>query len=185
MLLKTYTISTDLSNGYIEDQLNEEIASSSAITNYSHFIINGEEDKIYLYGDSISNQTALDSLISNHVPNMTVIVVKNTVIENKQFADDLMQRLKEKNILDGLNSIDQSAWVHHRLRKIDYTLSDNTTVVQLDLMNLVVSGDIETAEQALGQVTPDDMTEAYHWLDQARIDWIRNEIRTFLGWPLL
>lgn len=185
MILKTYSISVDLSGGYIADQLNDEIISSGSVTAYSHFVLNEGEDELAIYGDAIADEAALDAVISGHVPNTTVIVVQNTVHENKKFADDLMQRLKEKNILEGLSSIDQSAWVHHKLRKMDYTLSDATTVVQLDLMNLVVSGDIETAEQALGQMSPDDMTEAYHWLTQARIDWIRNEIRTYLGWPLI
>ena len=108
-----------------------------------------------------------------------------TIKQNKEFADKLLQKLKEKNIAEGLSNINQSAWVHHRLRKIDYVLSDGITVVQLDIMNLVVSGDVETAEQALGQLTPDDMTKSFHWLTQDRVDWIRNEIRAYLGWPLL
>jgi len=129
--------------------------------------------------------TELQTVVTNHVANFIYQIVSKTVVENKKFADNLMERLKNKNLIEGLSSIDQAAWVHHRLRKMDYTLSDETTVTQLDIMNLVVSGDVETAEHALGQMTPDDMTEPYHWLTQERIDWIRNEIRTYLGWPLV
>ncbi len=121
----------------------------------------------------------------HQVKSDSVMLVTTTVLENKMFADNLMQRLKEKNMQEGLSSIDQSAWVHHRMRKIDFTLSDTTTVVQIDLMNLIISGDIETAEYVLGQLAPDDMTQTYHWLTQARIDWIRNEIRSYLGWPAI
>lgn len=119
----------------------------------------------------------------HQVKSDSVMLVTTTVLENKMFADNLMQRLKEKNMQEGLSSIDQSAWVHHRMRKIDFTLSDTTTVIQIDLMNLIISGDIETAEYVLGQLAPDDMTQSYHWLTQTRIDWIRNEIRAYLGWP--
>jgi hypothetical protein len=136
-------------------------------------------------GNSITNEAGLDSVVSNHVPDLTTIVIQKTVTENKTFADKLMQDIKFKNIEEGLTSIDQSAWIHHRLRKIDYTLSDGLTVVQIDLMNLIISGDVETADQVLGQLDADDMSENFHWLNQDRIDWIRNEIRTYLGWPPL
>lgn len=182
MILKVYSVANDFSQGVILDQLNDQIIADGSVTNYNGLTLDG--DNLSVLGDSM-NETGLDAVIASHVPNMMQIVVQNTVQQNKTFADELMQRLKEKNILEGLSSIDQSAWVHHRLRKLSFTLSDGVTQVYLDLMNLVVSGDIETAEQALGQMTPDDMTEAYHWMTQARIDWIRNEIRTYLGWPLL
>jgi len=181
-LLKTYSIANDVPEGFILEQINQEIADSGEVTNYGGVTI--VEDDFKVYGDSM-NESGLNTLISNHVPNPTPFIIQNTVRQNKDFADNLMQKLKEKNILEGLNSIDQSAWVHHRMRKVDYTLSDATTVVQLDVMNLVVTGDIETAEHALGQMSPDDMSEDYHWLTQDRIDWIRNEIRDYLGWPLV
>lgn len=183
MFLKSYTISTDLSGGYIADQLNEEIVNSSSIINFSHFIINEAEDLFEIYGDSM-DETSLDSVISSHIPDYTKIYVQKTVQENKVFADNMMQRMKEKNLLEGLSTIDQAAWVHHRLRKVDYNL-DAGLVVQIDVLNLVVSGDIETAESVLGQMSPDDMTEPYHWWTQARIDWVRNEVRSYLGWPLI
>lgn len=182
-LLKTYSITNNFTSGIIVEQFDKEVRESSVITNYSG--IQKIDDNLEVHGDNLSNEPGLDTLVSNHIPDYLALTVENTVTENKGFADEMMQRLKEKNILEGLSSIDQSAWVHHRLRKLDYTLSDNTTVVQLDVMNLVVSGDIETAEHALGQMTPDDMTETYHWWTQARIDWIRNEIREYLGWPLI
>ena len=182
MNLKSYSIANDFSSGVIVSQLHQEIVDDGCVTNFSGVSEFG--DQLHIHGDSM-DETALDSVINFHTPNYTSIVIENTVAQNKQFADELMQKLKEKNIAEGLASIDQSSWVHHRMRKVDYTLSDETTVVQLDVMNLVVTGDIETAEQVLGQMDPDDMTEDYHWLTQARIDWIRNEIRTYLGWPTI
>lgn len=180
--LKTYSITNDFSSGVIIDQLHSQIKSDGSVVNFVGLSQFG--DNLTVNGDSM-NEAGLDAVIAAHVPDMTSIVIENTVVANKQFADSMMQEMKEKNLLEGLSSIDQAAWVHHKLRKVDYTLSDETTIVQIDILNLVVSGDIETAEHALGQMPPDDMTESYHWLTQARIDWIRNEIRTYLGWPLI
>lgn len=182
MTLKTYSASSDLSNGLNMSQLHQQIADDGCITSFTGLINDG--DDLMVTGSSM-NETALDAVIAAHEPDMAAIVIEKTVAENKDFANKLMQDIKFKNIEEGLNSIDQSAWVHHRLRKIDYTLSDATTVVQIDLMNLIISGDVETADQVLSQLVVDDMTENYHWLNQDRVDWIRNEIRTYLGWPLI
>ena len=184
-VLKDYSITTNFPNGFILEDVDSAIRDSGFVEGFSGLSSSELENKIYVSGVSIIDEPALDALIVNYIPDFVPSIVLNSVHENKAYADNMMQRLKQKNIIEGLSSIDQAAWIHHRLRKIDYTLSDNVTVVQIDVMNLVVSGDIETAEQVLGQIVPDDMTQAYHWLSQARIDWIRNDIRTYLGWPLL
>ena len=181
MTLKNYYISNDLPENFILSQLNDEIRASGFVTNYSGCSV--AQNYFLVHGDSM-DETGLDSVISSHVPNLMSVFVSNTIQQNKAFADDMMERMKKRNILEGLSSIDQAAWVHHRLRKVDYILNAGPTV-QIDVLNLVVSGDIETAEHVMGQMTPDSMLEVYHWLNQDRIDWIRNEIRTFLGWPLI
>lgn len=181
MTLKTYNISS-FTSGFLMSQFDLEVSQSGAVTDFEGLVKEG--GNINVLGASM-NESALDALVAAHIPDMTKIYVQNTVQENKIFADDMMQRMKEKNLLEGLSTIDQAAWVHHRLRLVDFTLSDNTTIVQIDVMNLVISGDIETAEFVLGQMAPDDMSEPHHWWTQARIDWIRNEIRTYLGWPTI
>lgn len=181
MVLKTYSVLNDFSSGLISHQLETQIIESSSVTGYQGLLKEGDE--LCVLGDSM-DETALDAVIAAHVPDYTQIYIHTTVKENKEFADRLMQKIKEKNISDGLASIDQAAWVHHRMRKVPYQLSV-LVFVDLDILNLVVAGDIETAEFALSQMTPDNMTQPYHWLNQERIDWIRNEIRTYLGWPLI
>lgn len=181
MTLKGYSITNDFSSGVLVEQIHYQIQTSGAVTNFSG--ITKQEDTLQVNGDSM-DEAALDAVIAAHVPDYTKLYVQNTVRQNKEFADDMMQRMKEKNLLEGLSSIDQAAWVHHRLRKVDYVLDAGPTV-QIDVLNLVVSGDIETAENVLGQMAPDDMSQSYHWWTQSRIDWIRNEIRTYLGWPLI
>lgn len=181
MILKTYNVTNDFSSGVLISQLHYEIQANGSVTNFLGITKFG--DSVSINGDSM-NEINLDAAIVAHTPNLTQVYIHNTVIENKAFADDMMQRMKERNILEGLSGIDQAAWVHHRFRKTDYVLDDGPTV-QIDVLNLVVSGDIETAEHVLGQMLPDDMTEVYHWLTQDRLDWMRNEIRAFLGWPPL
>jgi thioredoxin-like negative regulator of GroEL len=176
--LKSYSLSI-FSEGVALDQLNTEIYESESVTNYIGVVKNGTT--LSVLGDSM-NEAELDQVINDHTPNHALIFVKKSVKENKEFAEDLIQKLKEKNLMEGLNSIDQAAWIHHRLRKVDYILSDNVTVVQIDVLNLVISGDVETAEEVLGQMPPDDMTEAQHWWTQERIEWVRNEIRSYLDW---
>lgn len=174
------TASGDINEALLKDQ----IAQSSLPLTLMNFITVSQEISLVFNADiGVSDEQILQTLVQNHAG--FGVNLRKTVQANKEFADDMMQRLKEKNVSEGLSSIDQSAWIHHRMRKVDYTLSDAVTVVQIDVMNLVVSGDIETAEHTLGQMSPDDMSEPYHWLTQDRIDWIRNEIRAYLGWPLI
>jgi len=183
MTLKQYNSQTDFSSGLLISQLDSEIRDAEVVTDFTGVLKEGTTVKVF--GGSLNDESALDAVIASHVANYTSIVIRNTVQQNKTFADEMMQSLKEKNISEGLSTIDQAAWVHHKLRKVDYTLSDETTVIQIDVMNLVISGDIETAESVLGQMTPDDMSEDHHWWTQERIDWVRNEIRAYLGWPLI
>lgn len=179
MILKTYSIANDFPQGVLIDQLNDQITAAVCITNFSG--LSSDATTITIYGDSM-DETALDAVIAAHVPNYLLGYVQNTVVANKAWADDCMQRFKQKNLLEGLSTMDQAAWVHHRMRKVDYTLAEDSTVVHIDLMNLIVSGDIELAYFVMGQMAPDDMSKPYHWWTQARIDWVMNEIATYLGW---
>lgn len=162
------------------NQLHAEIRFSGFVDGFEGLL--ADDLTLIILGDEIVDEFALDSLVLNHETNYQLLFIEGSVVQNKAFADDLIQRFKKKNLSEGLSSIDQAAWVHHRLRKMDYTLSDNQTVIQLDVLNLVVSGDIETAFFCLGQLEPDSMNEEYHFLSQERIDWLRSEIAQYLGW---
>lgn len=179
--VKTYEIATALTSGVNAKQLKAQIEETASVENF--YGLSQTTTTVEVLGDSLLDETSLDAVIAAHIPDTVTPYVAKTVQESKIFADDLMQRMKQKNILEGLSDLEQAAWVHHRLRKVPVTLSDETTVLEIDVMNLVISGDMETADMVLGQMIADDMTKTYHWLNQERIDWIRNEIRTYLGWP--
>jgi hypothetical protein len=102
-----------------------------------------------------------------------------SVAERKVFCENLMDRLKIINVSQGIN-IGQALWFHHRARAL--SVSYNGENYTIDLLNLVISGDVETACIVLMNAIPDDMTESYHWLSQERINWIVGEIKTYLGW---
>lgn len=120
-------------------------------------------------------------------------VVFKTIADRRIFAEDMMERLKKLNYDNGIN-LSQAMWVHHRLRALSCTItSDHATAlpplsdlvgqtVTIDLMNLIISGDLETAFAALLTCTPDDMSEPYHCLSATLVGWIMNELATYLGW---
>lgn len=102
------------------------------------------------------------------------------LVTRKRFADTLLIQFKQNNIDDGVNAL-QAMWIHERMRAWTYTFSGVTFTV--DLMNMSISGDIETACLALMYGTPDDMSDGKHWMSADRISFLVDGMKTFLGWP--
>ena len=96
----------------------------------------------------------------------------------RAFASDLISKFKISNQDQEIN-FEQAVWTHHRLRAA--VINVGGTEFTIDLLNLVVSGDITVAKYVLDLMTPDDMTQPYHWLSQERLDAIRAEINAYLG----
>lgn len=101
----------------------------------------------------------------------------------QDFASDFMLALKIKNISESIN-VTQALWVHHRLRAWSVTLPPEMGgfTYSVDIMNMIVAGDIETATIALMYGTADDMTQPYHWLNTERITYMIDELKLWLGW---
>jgi hypothetical protein len=95
------------------------------------------------------------------------------------FAKKMMLKFKHKNIAEGINAI-QSLWLHERTRKWQCEIMGVTLTV--DIINMAVSGDIETACLALIYGQPDDMTHPKHWFTQERMNFLINEMKEYLGW---
>lgn len=102
----------------------------------------------------------------------------------QDFASDFMLALKIKNISEGINAT-QALWIHHRLRAWDVQLPAQMGgfAYTVDVMNMIVAGDIETATISLIYGTADDMTMPYHWLSTERLAYIVGELKIWLGWP--
>lgn len=122
----------------------------------------------------------------SQVPKDPVIEeIKMSVKRGKEIADEVMETFKKNNILrfaaQGISNEEalmKSIWTHHRLRAVEINLGLGPRVV--DLMNLCISGDIETAYIILQYMTPDDMSQPDHFLSQEVIDELKNLIGAHL-----
>jgi hypothetical protein len=104
-----------------------------------------------------------------------------TIQERKIFCDQLMAQFKKENILAGIN-VPQGLWMHQRVRAWE-TNFPGTPTMTVDILNMVVSGDVELATLALIYGTPDDMSQTYHWMSQARLNTLIGRLKAYLGWP--
>jgi hypothetical protein len=102
-----------------------------------------------------------------------------TIRQRREYAEDLIERFKLKNISEGINGL-QAMYMHHKMRALGVTFCG--VPMTLDLLNMVVSGDIEVACLSLLYCTPDDMTMSYHWLNSARVAWLVADMKAYLGW---
>ena len=109
-------------------------------------------------------------------PNVVDIV--GEINRRKEFATQLMAEFKEANLGSGIN-LPQALWVHHRLRALDINVDG--LAMTIDLMNLVVSGDLEAAYATLSYAVPDDMSQPYHWLSSAQIGFLTQRLGQYLG----
>jgi hypothetical protein len=102
-----------------------------------------------------------------------------SIKERKQWAEDMLERFKKRNISLGINA-QQSMWLHHRMRALEITFAG----IQMteDILNMAVSGDIETACLSLMNSTVDDGTKPYHWYTEDTRKWLIDEMKVYLGW---
>jgi hypothetical protein len=120
------------------------------------------------------------------VEEQTYVALERTVLQSRAWADEIIEEFKKENLAYFLeNSVPNdlaimvSLHVHHRLRAIDITVGG--LPLTIDLMNLVISGDLETAFVVLSYMEPDDMTMPYHWFSQERINSLKAKIATRVG----
>lgn len=153
----------------IEDseQLNYEAQSWTVFTQ--------TEFDEYIRVNGVKIETHFMNQISDQYKYLDISIQKKI-----DFAQDLIDRLKKKNILEGINAA-QGMWMHQKVRALPVSFAGMTFTI--DLMNLVISGDLELACLSLIYSPADDMSETYHWLSSDRKAWIINELKLFLGWP--
>ncbi len=112
--------------------------------------------------------------------------LSRAVRDSRDMADNIIECFKRSNleyfVTSGISNelaLLKSMWTHNRLRAMD--ISVNGLSMTIDLMNLVVSGDLETAYFVLGLITPDDMSQPYHFLSQEKIDELRGMVADKIG----
>lgn len=121
----------------------------------------------------------------NPPPDINQIKVNWLIKDRKIFADEMMQRFKNRNINGGLNVV-QALWLHHRMRAWEVQLPAQYGGFSyvVDVLNMAVSGDLETAYFAIRFGTMDAMDQPYHCVDQAVMDWLKDELKNYLGFNL-
>ena len=98
----------------------------------------------------------------------------------KQFAEEMIERFKKENIKSGINAI-QAIHMHTKIREL--TGSFMGYPFKVDIINLVVAGDLEVAVICLMNADNlDDGSQPYHWFTAGRRDMIVQELKAYLGW---
>lgn len=101
----------------------------------------------------------------------------------RDFGLRLMLAFKQKNVSEGIQW-HQAVHMHARLREwtvnMPAPLGGGTETV--DLLNMILSGDIETACLSAMYGEADPMTGPRDWISQDRLDWCVSEMKKFLGW---
>lgn len=105
--------------------------------------------------------------------------LRYSIKDRKIWAEDMMERFKKRNIESGINAL-QSLWLHHRMRALEINFSG--VPMTLDILNMAVSGDIETACIALMYSSVDSGFETQHWYVEDTKNWLVNEMKQYLGW---
>ena len=94
------------------------------------------------------------------------------------FSQTLLRDWMLQNTLEGMTIIN-SCWVFARFENL--TLQFPFGSHKVDLFKMFNAGAIPTLYYCLLKVQPDDMTESYHWVTQARLDWVKTRIASHLG----
>lgn len=102
----------------------------------------------------------------------------------KEFGSNLMLAFKQKNISESCQWYN-AAWLHSRVRewKVTFPPALGSAVVFVDVQNMIMSGDIETACLSLIYGESDDMTSPLHWVSDERRQWLIDQMKAWLGWP--
>jgi hypothetical protein len=106
-------------------------------------------------------------------------MLKQTIKQRKEYAENMLERFKKRNIENGINGL-KSQWLHHRMRALEVNFMGVPMV--LDILNMAVSGDIETACIALLHSVPDDGTLPQHFYTEDVRQWLISDMKNYLGW---
>jgi hypothetical protein len=98
------------------------------------------------------------------------------------FCTNLMNTFIRNNTNEGI-TIEQSLYLFSKLSNFTVARDwpDMPEGTRIDLSTLMETGAVPTLYFVLLRLPADDMTKSYHWLTQARIDWMKGKIEEFIG----
>jgi hypothetical protein len=101
----------------------------------------------------------------------------------RKFASDLFEAFKIKNMNEGVQWY-QAMHLHDFLKNYKVILPPQLGSVEMhvDLVNILIAGDIETGCLALTYGEQDDMSLPYHWFSEERRLWLIEQMKRYLGW---
>lgn len=99
--------------------------------------------------------------------------------ELRKFCRKLMIEFKKRLQRDGITPA-QARWLSHRASDWSVTIEGLTT--SHDLMSMAWVGSAEQMFEILSYSAPDDMSEPHHAWSQERIDWLKSQIASYMGW---
>jgi hypothetical protein len=182
ILVRTLTF---LDLGILDEQL-RGLSSSAKYHHIDSVLVEGSYNISIHYTDSLSTLEVeeIDQLVTEHQTNTPtsfdfILEVSRT---NQQdaiaFGQGLLHDWMRKNVIEGM-SIKQSLWVFSRFEDFHVTCDFGSRKV--DIFKMFQSGAMPTVYYCLLQVIPDPMTENYHWVTEARMEWILLRIRAHIG----
>ena len=100
------------------------------------------------------------------------------------YAKRLFLAFKIKNIGEGIQWF-QGLKLHELMRKYKVTYPEQLggEIVYVDIINILVAGDLDLGCLALQYGEVQDMSSPFHWFSQERKDWLVGQLKKFLGWP--
>lgn len=112
---------------------------------------------------------------------------------HKAFAEQLIHYAQSIYMDQGIQP-NQVVWMQHRLRAIEITFTPEIVAAipyfaslegmtcTMDIINMVITGDLETAYLILPLIAEDDMSKSHHIINDEFIYLLRTEIGKFLGY---
>lgn len=166
------------------EKFSKELALTSIHALYNGMVFDGLKSGIHFTQALTEPQKQiLDDLVNNHSSIDTDLVVKISIQDRKKYGEQLIEDFKLKNLSDGIQWF-QAVHLHSRVRawQVNYPapIGGSDTV---DIFNMILSGDIETASLSLLYGVNDEMTLPTHWITNERRLWLINQMRIWLGWP--
>jgi len=137
-IVKTYSISSDLSSGYDSQKLYDEIVAGNYVAGFDGFNING--DVLKILGDTLTDGPGMDTALSNHV--------KVSFQEYKQVRYDAIDTKTKSLIAAGfvydnetfsLSHDAQSNWAALKNNSGDFTWDKNISTINNNTYSLALA----------------------------------------------
>jgi hypothetical protein len=171
--------------GILDVQL-KNLSSSAKYHHTDSTLVEGSYNISIHYSDSLSTLEVeeIDQLVIDHQNNTQTSFdfILEASRTNQQeaitFGQGLLHDWMRKNVIEGM-SIKQSLWVFSRFE--DFYIDSDWGSRKVDVFKMFQAGAMPTVYYCLLQVTPDPMTEDYHWITEARMEWILLRVRAYIG----